>query len=38
MNKFRTHHCSELSEKDLDKKVVISGWLHGKGIMEICFY
>ena len=28
MNKFRTHNCSELSEKDLDKKVVISGWLH----------
>ncbi len=28
MNKFRTHSCSELSEKDLDKKVIISGWLH----------
>ena len=28
MNKFRTHNCSELSEKDLDKKVIISGWLH----------
>ena len=28
MNKFRTHNCSEISEKDLDKKVVISGWLH----------
>ncbi|MDA9684888.1 aspartate--tRNA ligase [Candidatus Pelagibacter bacterium] len=28
MNKFRTHNCSELSEKDLDKNVTISGWLH----------
>ena len=28
MNKFRTHNCSELSEKDLDKNVIISGWLH----------
>ena len=28
MNKFRTHNCAELSEKDLDKKVIISGWLH----------
>ena len=27
MNKFRTHNCEELSEKDLDKKVIISGWL-----------
>ena len=28
MNKYRTHNCSELSEKDLDKDVTISGWLH----------
>ncbi len=28
MNKFRTHNCSELSEKDLKKNVTISGWLH----------
>ena len=28
MNKFRTHNCSELSEKDLNKNVTISGWLH----------
>ena len=28
MNKFRTHNCSELSEKDINKKVIISGWLH----------
>ncbi len=30
MNKFRTHNCSELSEKDTGKKVTISGWLHRK--------
>ncbi|MDA8618467.1 aspartate--tRNA ligase [Candidatus Pelagibacter bacterium] len=30
MNKYRTHNCSELSEKDIDKKVHISGWLHRK--------
>ena len=28
MNKFRTHNCSELSEKDLNKEIIISGWLH----------
>ena len=30
MNKYRTHNCSELSEKDAGKKVVLSGWLHRK--------
>ncbi len=30
MNKFRTHNCSELSEKEIDSKVVLSGWLHRK--------
>ena len=28
MNKFRTHNCAELGEKDLNKEVIISGWLH----------
>ncbi len=28
MSKFRTHTCSELSEKDINKHVTISGWLH----------
>ena len=28
MNKFRTHNCSELSEKDVNKHVTLSGWLH----------
>ncbi len=30
MNKYRTHNCSELSEKDFKKKVYLSGWLHRK--------
>ena len=30
MNKYRTHTCSELSEKDIGKDVKISGWLHRK--------
>ena len=28
MNKYRTHNCSELSEKEIDQVVTISGWLH----------
>ena len=30
MNKFRTHNCSELSEKDIKKNVKLSGWIHRK--------
>ena len=30
MNKYRTHNCSELSEKEIDKLVYLSGWLHRK--------
>ena len=30
MNKYRTHNCSELSEKEIDKNVTLSGWLHRK--------
>ena len=30
MNKYRTHNCSELSEKEIDKIVYLSGWLHRK--------
>ena len=30
MNKYRTHNCSELSEKEINKKVYLSGWLHRK--------
>ena len=30
MNKYRTHNCSELNEKDINKNVYLSGWLHRK--------
>ena len=30
MNKYRTHNCSELNEKEIDKNVYLSGWLHRK--------
>ena len=28
MNKYRTHNCSELNEKEINKTVCLSGWLH----------
>jgi len=30
MNKYRSHNCSELTEKDSGKIVTLSGWLHRK--------
>jgi len=30
MNKFRTHNCYELNEKNIDLSVQLSGWLHRK--------
>ena len=30
MNKYRTHNCSELTEKEINQNVTISGWLHRK--------
>ncbi len=30
MNKYRSHNCSEINEKDEGKTVSISGWLHRK--------
>ena len=30
MNKFRSHNCSQLREKDIGKKVKLSGWVHRK--------
>ena len=30
MNRYRTHNCSELNEKDIGKSVYLSGWLHRK--------
>ncbi len=28
--KYRTHSCAELNESNLNKKIVLSGWLHRK--------
>ncbi len=30
MNKFRTHNCSEINEKNINNIVTLSGWLHRK--------
>jgi aspartyl-tRNA synthetase len=30
MNKYRTHNCSELNEKEINNNVYLSGWLHRK--------
>ena len=30
MNKYRTHNCAALGEKDIGKSVIIAGWLHRK--------
>ncbi len=30
MNKYRSHNCSELSLKEIDETVQLSGWLHRK--------
>ena len=30
MNKFRTHNCSELREKEINKNISLSGWIHRK--------
>ena len=30
MNKYRTHNCSELNEKEINLDVILSGWLHRK--------
>ena len=30
MNKYRSHHCSQLTETDSGKTVLLSGWLHRK--------
>ena len=37
MNKYRTHNCSELSEKEINKTVHLSGWFIEKEIMEIYY-
>ena len=30
MNKYRTHHCNELRKKDIDKNIILSGWVNKK--------
>ena len=30
MSKYRTHTCGELSQRDKDKNVILSGWIHKK--------
>ncbi len=30
MNKYRSHNCAELNEKNIDKQVKLSGWIHRK--------
>ena len=30
MNKYRSHNCNELRIKDVDKKVILSGWINKK--------
>ncbi len=30
MNKYRSHNCSELTEKEINQTVHLSGWLHRK--------
>jgi len=30
LNKYRTHNCNELRKSDLDKDVLISGWINKK--------
>jgi len=27
MNKYRTHHCNELSKADIGKSVKLAGWI-----------
>ena len=30
MNKYRSHNCSQLNEKNIGKKIKLSGWIHRK--------
>ena len=30
MNQYRTHNCGEISRKDINKEVILSGWLNKK--------
>ena len=37
MNKYRTHNCSQLSEKEINTDVILSGWLLEKRL-EIYYF
>ena len=37
MNKYRTHNCSELSEKEINKNVIFLDGFIEKEIMEIYY-
>ena len=30
MNKYRTHNCNQLRKKDINKKIILSGWINKK--------
>jgi len=30
MNKYRTHNCSELDDREINNSIILSGWLHRK--------
>ena len=30
MNRYRTHNCNQLRKKDIDKKIILSGWINKK--------
>ncbi len=38
MNQYRTHTCGELREKDVNKTVILAGWIHRKrNLGNLCF-
>ena len=37
MNKYRTHNCSELTEKEIEKKFIYLDGCTEKEIMVICY-
>jgi len=30
LNRYRTHNCNQLRKKDIDKKIILSGWINKK--------
>ena len=35
---YRTHTCGELNKSHKDNKVILSGWIHKKEIINLLFY